>query len=70
MAAEPTKIASQVVLSFGLPVSMIALVLLMQRPSIMGNFVNSRPITYIASVAAVTIIGLNLILVLCTFGSV
>lgn len=63
-------VLSQVVLSFVLPVPMIALVLLIQRPSVMGDFVNSRPTTYLASAATAAIIGLNLILVFDTFGSI
>jgi Mn2+/Fe2+ NRAMP family transporter len=58
------QVASQVVMSFGIP---FALVLLTRRPDIMGSFANARATTAAASVVAGLIIALNLFLVVKTF---
>ncbi len=64
--ATQALILSQVVLSLALPVPMVALVLLMRRPSVMGAYLNGR-YTGIAAVAATAIVlALNLLLVLQT----
>ncbi len=66
---DPTKalVLSQVVLSFALPVPLVALVLLMRRRDIMGAFVN-RPLTHAAAVAGTVLIScLNLVLILQVF---
>ncbi len=61
-------VLSQVVLSFALPVPMIALVLLTRRPDLMGRFANGR-LTDIAAIAgAIVILALNLVLLARTFG--
>jgi manganese transport protein len=61
-------VLSQVVLSFCLPIPMIALVLFTRRRDIMGQFVNSR-LTDIAAIAGTAIIlALNVVLLLQTFG--
>ncbi len=59
---------SQVVLSFALPVPMIALVILTRRRDVMGSFVNSRLVDTTAILGTVVILGLNATLLLQTFG--
>ncbi len=61
-------IMSQVLLSLTLPVPMIALVFFSSRRDIMGDFVSSRLTTMMASLAALMVLGLNLVLLLQTFG--
>jgi manganese transport protein len=65
MGADATQslIYSQVVLSFALPVPMIALVLLSARPAVMGRFVSSRTLTRCATVASAVVLALNVLLV-------
>ena len=68
---DPTRalVLSQVVLSFALPVPLVALVLLMRRRDIMGDFVN-RPLTHAAAVIGTLLItSLNLVLILQVFGA-
>jgi manganese transport protein len=61
---DPTKtlVISQVVLSFGIPFALVPMILLTSRRKVMGNLVNKRPTTVIATVVALVIIGLNLFL--------
>ena len=61
-------VISQVVLSFVLPVPMVALVMFTRRRDIMGEFVNSRLTDVAAIVGTVIILCLNLVLLLQTFG--
>ncbi|WP_206950818.1 Nramp family divalent metal transporter [Trinickia acidisoli] len=68
--ATDTLLYSQVVLSFALPVPMIALVIVTSRRDIMGAFVNSRRVTAAAIAATVVILALNVVLLLQTFGLV
>jgi manganese transport protein len=58
---DPTEalVASQVVLSFGIPFALIPLVLLTSRRRLMGSLVNRRVTTAVASTAAAVIVGLN-----------
>ena len=64
--ATQALILSQVTLSLALPVPMIALVVLMQRPAVMGEYLSGR-YTRIAAITATTIVlALNLLLVLQT----
>lgn len=66
--ATDALVGSQVVLSLVLPVPMIALLLLSGRADVMGSFV-PRPVQrVIAWVATAVVMGLNLILLLQTFG--
>ena len=58
-----TLILSQVVLSFVLPVPVIALVLLTMRPDTMGPLANAKWVTSLAACAAVAILALNAILI-------
>ena len=60
-------VVSQVVLSFGIPFALVPLLLLTRRRDVMGVFVNSRPTTFAAGLAAVLIIGLNAYLLAETF---
>jgi manganese transport protein len=66
---DPSKslVASQVVLSFGIPFALVPLVLLTRRPDVMGSFRNARATTLGASVVAGLIIALNLFLLAQTF---
>ena len=57
-------VISQVVLSFGIPFALVPLILMTRRRDIMGVFVNHRLTTFVASVAAAMIIGLNAYLLL------
>jgi manganese transport protein len=69
LGLDPTRtlVLSQVVLSFGLPFSVIPLVMFTQRRDIMGTLVN-RPITNVlAWAAAAIIVGLNAYLLIQTF---
>jgi manganese transport protein len=61
--ATQSLIYSQVVLSFALPVPVIALVLLSARPAVMGRFISSRMMTRVAGAAAAVVVGLNVLLV-------
>ncbi|MDH6151777.1 MULTISPECIES: Nramp family divalent metal transporter [Paraburkholderia] len=66
--ATQALVVSQVVLSFALPIPMVALVLFTRRKDLMGEFANGR-ITDIAAIAAtVIILALNAVLLLQTFG--
>jgi len=56
-------VASQVVLSFGIPFALVPMVLLTRRADVMGALVNRRITTLAASLIAVLIIALNVYLV-------
>ncbi|MBR0552539.1 Nramp family divalent metal transporter [Stakelama marina] len=61
-------VISQVILSFALPIPMIALVILTRRRDIMGEFANRR-LTDVAAIAgAMIVLSLNFVLLLQTFG--
>jgi manganese transport protein len=66
---DPSKslVASQVVLSFGIPFALVPLVLLTRRRDVMGTFRNAHATTLGASVVAGLIIALNLFLLGKTF---
>jgi manganese transport protein len=66
--ATDALVYSQVILSFALPIPMIALVLLTRRRDIMGAFVNSRLVDNAAILGTLVIVGLNVVLLLQTFG--
>jgi manganese transport protein len=59
---------SQVVLSFGIPFALIPLVLLTRRRDVMGELVNSRVTSALASLVAATIVALNVLLLWQTLG--
>jgi manganese transport protein len=66
--ATDTLVVSQVVLSLVLPVPMLTLIAFTSRASIMGGMQNRRVIAIAASVAAMAILALNVLLLLETFG--
>ena len=66
--ATDALVYSQVVLSFALPVPMIALVIFTCRRDIMGSFANSWLVSVAATLGTVLILFLNIILLLQTFG--
>jgi manganese transport protein len=61
---EPTDalIGSQVVLSFGIPFALVPLVMISSRRTVMGELVNPRWLTILASSLAAVIICLNIFL--------
>jgi manganese transport protein len=61
-----TLVLSQVVLSFVLPVPIIALVLLGAQKKVMGEMVNAPWVTALAACAALTILTLNAVLIAST----
>lgn len=66
---DPTRtlVLSQVVLSFGLPFAIIPLVMFTSRSDIMGDLVNRRITTILASLIAAIIVALNVYLLYKTF---
>ena len=65
-----TLVISQVVLSFGIPFALIPLVMFTSRRDVMGLLVNHRITTAVAAVVAALISGLNIFLLVQTFGLV
>ena len=66
--ATQALIASQGVLSLVLPVPMVALLVLMRRPEVMGIYRTGRATGIVAGVATALVLALNLLLLLQTFG--
>ena len=66
--ATQALVVSQVVLSFALPIPLIALVLFTRRRDIMGEFVNNRLTDVVAITGTVVILCLNTVLLLQTIG--
>jgi manganese transport protein len=66
--ATNALVISQVVLSFALPIPMIALILLTRRRDVMGNFVNGRLMNFGAILGTIVVLTLNAILILQTLG--
>jgi manganese transport protein len=66
---DPTRalVISQVVLSFGIPFALVPLIWLTRRPELMGELVNRRATTAVASLVAAAIIALNVFLLYQTF---
>ena len=64
LGLDPTRtlVLSQVVLSFGLPFAIIPLVMFTRRRDVMGELVNQRYTTVLASIVAGLIVALNLFL--------
>jgi manganese transport protein len=54
-----TMLSSQVVLSFVLPLPLVALVVLSSRSSVMGAFATARSTVVVAGAATVLIVALN-----------
>jgi manganese transport protein len=65
--ATDALVASQVVLSFGIPFALVPMILLTRRRDVMGAFVNQRGTTVLASIVAGLIIALNMFLLQQTF---
>lgn len=65
--ATRTLVISQVVLSFGIPFALIPLVIFTRRRDIMGDLVNHRVTTAIATVVVGLIVALNVFLLYQTF---
>ncbi|MGI3902207.1 MAG: Nramp family divalent metal transporter [Janthinobacterium lividum] len=70
LGVDSTKalVMSQVVLSFVLPLPMVALVMFTRRADIMGRFANSRLTDMAAILGTVVIVALNVVLILQTAG--
>jgi len=66
---DPTRalVISQVVLSFGIPFALVPLIWLTRRRDVMGELVNHRVTTVVASLVAAAIIALNVFLLWQTF---
>ena len=66
---NPTRalVISQVVLSFGIPFALVPLIWLTRRRDVMGELVNHRATTAVASLVAAAIIALNIFLLYQTF---
>ena len=66
---DPTRtlVLSQVMLSFGIPFALIPLVLFTRRRDLMGELVNHRVTTIVATGVAALIVALNLFLLYQTF---
>ncbi|HZM79001.1 MAG TPA: Nramp family divalent metal transporter [Candidatus Limnocylindrales bacterium] len=64
LGVSPTSalVLSQVVLSFGIPFALVPLIHLTSKRKVMGEYVNRRLTTAIASASATLIIGLNVFL--------
>ena len=60
-------VISQVVLSFGIPFALVPLIWLTRRRDVMGELVNRRATTVVASLVAAAIIALNIFLLYQTF---
>jgi manganese transport protein len=67
---DPTRtlVISQVVLSFVLPIQVIALIMFTRQRDIMGVLVNSGITTVLASICGVVILMLNVVLIYLAFG--
>ena len=66
--ATHALVISQVVLSLALPLPMAALVWLTCREDVMGRYRNRKCVAVLATLAALAVLSLNVILVLQTFG--
>ncbi len=67
VSATRTLVISQVILSFGIPFALIPLVLYTRNRHLMGDLVNRRITTTIATVVVTLIVGLNMFLLYQTF---
>ena len=66
--ATSALVISQVLLSLTLPIPMVALLLFTARREVMGELVNGRTTTTLASIAAAIVLTLNLVLLLQNIG--
>ncbi len=65
--AARTLVISQVVLSFGIPFALVSLIMFTRRRDLMGDLVNHRITTALATVVVTLIIDLNAFLLYQTF---
>jgi len=65
--ATRTLVISQVILSFGIPFALIPLVMFTRRSDLMGDLVNRRTTTAIATIVVGVIVALNVFLLYQTF---
>jgi manganese transport protein len=63
-----TLVISQVILSFALPIPIIALIIFTRRRDIMGELVNTPLITVLASLTGLIILALNILLIYQSLG--
>lgn len=70
LGVDPTRalVLSQVVLSFVLPIPMVALVLFSRRPDVMGRYATGRWTTAAAVLGAAVVLVLNIVLIVQTVG--
>jgi manganese transport protein len=68
MQVTDALVLSQVVLSLVLPVPMIALLVLIRRPGVMGALGIGRPVQALAAMATAVVLVLNGILLWQSFG--
>ncbi len=70
LGLDPTKtlVVSQVILSFTLPVPIITLIMFTRNRSVMGALVNRPVTTAVATLCAVIVLSLNVVLLYQTFG--
>jgi len=66
--ATDALVMSQVVLSIALPVPMLALLWLVRKPEVMGDFVPSQLVQAAAGIGALLVLSLNAVLLLGAFG--
>lgn len=66
--ATQALVVSQVILSIALPVPMIALIVLSNRRTVMGEFRMSAPLRLLAVLGATAVLGLNFVLLADVFG--
>jgi manganese transport protein len=69
LGTRPTEalVWSQVILSLVLPVPMVALLILVRRPQVMGAFAIGRGVQLVTAAATTVVLGLNVILLLQNF---
>ncbi|MFD2174349.1 Nramp family divalent metal transporter [Rhodobacter lacus] len=66
--ATQALVMSQVVLSIALPVPMLALLWLIRRPDVMGDFVPRQATLAVAGIGAALVLSLNFVLLAAAFG--
>jgi len=66
--ATRALVVSQIVLSLALPVPMIALLWFTGRRAVMGDYVSSRPVRWLAGAMAAVVLALNFVLLAQTVG--
>jgi manganese transport protein len=67
LPTTPTMVASQIVLSFGIPFALVPLLVLTSQRSVMGSFVNRPATIAVTTIVAAAIVGLNGYVLYATF---